>query len=175
VNYRPYVAEDFDQLYALEERCFEPPFRFSRRMMRALLRHPNSAAWVAEENGKMVGFAIVEWTERGSDSTAYIQTIEVSPDARRHGVGEELLNWIECTAAGAGANSIWLHVETENAGAIRLYEAQGYRCQGRKENFYPLGQAALVFAKKLELTSVTSPSATARTDLASAAKNSTAN
>ncbi len=40
---------------------------------------------------------------------------------------------------------IWLHVEAANASAIRLYEAHDYRCEGRKENYYPLGQAALIY------------------------------
>jgi ribosomal protein S18 acetylase RimI-like enzyme len=150
VIYRPYNPEDFDQLYALEELCFEPLFRFSRRTMREFMGHPRAATWVAEENGRMAGFAIVQWSERRGQSRAYIQTIEVAPEDRRRGVGEELLNWIECTASGAGATSIWLHVEVENAGAIRLYEAQGYHCQGRKENFYPQGQAALIYMKKLD-------------------------
>jgi ribosomal-protein-alanine N-acetyltransferase len=150
VIYRPYNPEDFDQLYALEEVCFEPPFRFSRRAMRAFVQHPDSATWVAEENGRMAGFAIVEWSVRKGECRAYVQTIEVAPEDRRRGVGEELLNWIECSASGAGASSIWLHVEAENAGAVRLYEAQGYRCQGRKENFYPLGQAALIYMKEID-------------------------
>ena len=114
----------------------------------------------------MAGFAIVEWSARKGESRAYIQTIEVAPEARRGGVGRELLNRIEGSAREAGVGSIWLHVEADNAGAIRLYEAHGYRCQGRKENFYPLGQAALVYMKELELASL------ARS-VASASANST--
>ncbi len=162
--YRPYTSDDFDPLYALEEICFEPPFRFSRRTMRALVQRPHSAIWIAEESGQMAGFAIVEWTQRKNwtpgerlsplgrktEITAYIQTIEVAPEARRHGVGRELLNRIEGSAREAGAALMWLHVEAENRGAIRLYEAQGYSCQGRKENFYPQGLAGLIYQKRLD-------------------------
>ena len=28
MKYRPYKPEDFEALYALEEACFQPPFRF---------------------------------------------------------------------------------------------------------------------------------------------------
>jgi ribosomal-protein-alanine N-acetyltransferase len=154
VIYRQFVSEDFDRLYALEVLCFRPPFRFSRRTMRAFVQHSDSATWIAEEAGLMAGFAIVEWGARKGESRAYIQTIEVAQDARRRGIGKGLLNRIEGSARDAGAGSIWLHVEAENASAIRLYEAQGYRCQGRKENFYPLGQAALVYMKELELASL---------------------
>lgn len=161
MNFRPYTAEDFEQLYALEVCCFKPPFRFGRRTMRALIQHPHSATWIAEENGQMAGFAIVEWAERKGESRAYIQTIEVAPDARRRGLGRELLDCVEDSVRNAGAGSIWLHVEAENAGAIRLYEAHGYRCQGRKENFYPLGHAALVYMKELELASLARSAASA--------------
>ncbi|HEY1208594.1 MAG TPA: N-acetyltransferase [Terracidiphilus sp.] len=148
--YRPYTPQDFDQLYALEERCFELPFRFSRRAMRLLVSLSNGATWIAEEDGKMAGFAIVEWNQEPGKVVAYIQTLEVSAEQRGCGVGRELLFQIEGSTRNAGAGMIWLHVETENTAAIRLYEAQGYRCEGRQENYYPLGRAAFIYKKRLK-------------------------
>ena len=148
--YRPYKPEDFDQLYALEKLCFEPPTRFSRRYMRQLVSRANAATWIAEEDGRLTGFAIVERVERKNGVTAYIQTIEVALETCGKGVGRELLTRIENSARLAGAAFIWLHVEETNAAAIRLYEAQGYRCESRQENYYPLGRAALIYGKRLE-------------------------
>jgi hypothetical protein len=34
--YRRYLPEDFNALYAIEEACFQQPFRFGRRYMRQL-------------------------------------------------------------------------------------------------------------------------------------------
>jgi ribosomal-protein-alanine N-acetyltransferase len=150
MQYRLYKPEDFDALYALEVVCFESPFGFSRRTMRALVQRLDSATWIAEEEGRMAGFAIVEWAQRKSGVTAYIQTIEVAPEARGRGVGGELLARIEDSAHEAGAQLIRLHVEAANAAAIRLYEARGYRCEGRRENFYPEGRAALIYQKLLD-------------------------
>lgn len=147
--YRPYISHDFDALYALEEVCFQPPDRFSRRTMRLLVQRPHAATWIAEEDEKMAGFAVIEWAERRSGITAYVQTIEVAPEGRGRGVGRELLCCIESAAGIAGAVSVWLHVDATNLGAIRLYEAQGYSCEGRRENYYPLGRAALVYRKLL--------------------------
>lgn len=149
--YRPFAPEDFDLLYALEEACFEPPNRFSRRMMRQLVNRVNAATWIAEEAGQMAGFAIVEWNQEPDEVIAYIQTIEVAQEYRGCGVGRELLRHIEGSARDAGACRIWLHVEAANAGAIRLYEVHGYLCEGRKENYYPLGQAALIYGKRLNV------------------------
>jgi ribosomal protein S18 acetylase RimI-like enzyme len=189
---RLYTPQDFAALYAIEERCFEPLFRFGRRTMRQFVSRSNAATWLAEEDGELKGFAMVEWTEHklrlcgggpspqgyksgvpGSEPlpqgfkggvpgdgsslpgcksrvTAYIQTIEVAPEARGRGVGRALLGPIENSALAAGAVRIRLHVDAENAGAIRLYEAQGYRCQGRQENYYPLSRAALIYLKRLD-------------------------
>ena len=68
VLYRPYMPDDFAALYAIEERCFQPPLRYSRSYMRQLLKNPDSCAWIAEEAGIMSGFAIVEWTRESQGS-----------------------------------------------------------------------------------------------------------
>jgi ribosomal protein S18 acetylase RimI-like enzyme len=151
VHYRLYQTDDFPQLYALEELCFPPPDRFSRRYLRSLVSRDHAATWVAEENARLTGFAIAVWAQRKSEITAYIQTLEVAPAARRSGVGRELLQRIEASARAAGATLIWLHVEATNAAAIHLYEARGYCCQGRRENYYPEGRAALIYVKPLSL------------------------
>ena len=147
--YRPYRPEDFAALYAIEEACFQPPLRFSRIYMRRLTGSADAATWIAEEEGgAMAGFAIVEWSGEAVVS-AYIQTIEVAPAKRRLGVGAELMRRVEQSAQKAGAKAIWLHVDAENAGAIRLYEAHGYRREGKEANYYPRGREALIYAKSL--------------------------
>jgi ribosomal protein S18 acetylase RimI-like enzyme len=149
--YRAYRPEDFDALYAIEEACFQPPLRFDRAYMRRLVSSSDAATWIAEaEAGQMAGFAIVEWSEEAGACVAYIQTIEVAPEKRRLGVGAELMRRVEQSAQSAGAAAIWLHVDAENANAIRLYEACGYRRKGREANYYPRGRAALIYAKPLE-------------------------
>jgi len=148
--YRLYTLEDFAPLYAIEEVCFQPPFRFGRRYMRKLVESRTAATWIAEEDRRMAGFAIVEWAQEVGGVNAYIQTIEVVPEWRGQGVGGELLRRVESSARGARALWIWLHVDVGNAAAIRLYEANGYRNEGREEDFYSLGRAALIYGKPLE-------------------------
>jgi ribosomal protein S18 acetylase RimI-like enzyme len=149
LNYRLYTPDDFASLYAIEELCFEPPHRFSRAFMRRLVRAANAATWTAEDEGRMAGFAIVEWAEESGESIAYIQTIEVLPDQRGHGVGHELLRRLQDSAYSAGARTIWLHVDAENQAAIRLYQSNGYLCEGREDGYYGRGRAALIYAKSL--------------------------
>ena len=148
--YRLYHAGDFLSLYAIEEICFEPPFRFSRSTMRTLVSAAHSATWIAEEHVQMAGFAIVHWTREPDEITAYIQTIEVAPSQRNGGIARELLRRLEISATENGARAVWLHVAEENTLAIRLYESNGYLRQGREENFYAKDVHALIYLKVLE-------------------------
>jgi ribosomal-protein-alanine N-acetyltransferase len=148
--YRLYRPPDFVPLYAIEEACFQPPYRFERSYMRHLVSIPHAATWIAEQEGRMAGFAIAAWAQEIGGIVAYIETIEVAPDHRGCGVGGELLRRLEGSAQAVGAQTIWLHVDAENAVAIRLYGAHGYLCKGREENYYAPGFPALIYAKPLE-------------------------
>lgn len=150
--YRLYKPEDFAALYAIEEVCFRPPERFSRRYMRRLIEQSDSATWIAEDDGTMCGFALVEWTKQ-SEVVAYIQTLEVVPERRGQGVGGELLRRLEDSADAASASLIWLHVDAENMSAIRVYEVGGYLCQGRQDDYYGRNRAALIYSKRLGMES----------------------
>ncbi|MGA2048851.1 MAG: N-acetyltransferase [Terracidiphilus sp.] len=149
MRYRLYEPDDFDALYAIEEVCFQPPLRFGRGYMRQLIQQPDAATWIAENGGQMCGFGVVEWAREKAELAAYIQTLEVLPEARAKGVGGELLRRMEGSAWVACACSSWLHVDAENAGAIRVYERFGYRLVGKEEDYYGRGRAALIYEKPL--------------------------
>jgi ribosomal-protein-alanine N-acetyltransferase len=149
MQFRLYQDGDFPRLYAIEAVCFRPPLRFGRGMMRQLVDSAATATWIAEQDGAMLGFAIVEWTQEPDLVTAYIPTIEVLPDRRRRRLGTELLLRLEESAVEAGAGLIWLHVDVENDAAIRLYRASGYVKSGRQEHYYGRYRAAEVYVKEL--------------------------
>ena len=149
MEYRLYIPTDFPALYAVEELCFEPPFRFSRAYMRQLIQSADTATWVAPQDAELIGFSIVELSAGQNELTAYIQTLEVHPAFRGRGIGAELLVRAEESARAAGACSIALHVDTENVAAIHLYESRGYARQGREEHYYARHRAAFVYAKPL--------------------------
>jgi ribosomal-protein-alanine N-acetyltransferase len=149
MHYRLYQPPDFPRLYAIEELCFQPPLRFPRSYMRRVIENPASATWIAEEEGAMTGFAIVEWSGDPPDRFAYIQTLEVAPQHRRHGIARELLIRLEGSAQAAGASEIWLHVDAENTAAIQLYRARGYETQGGEEHYYARHRAAEIYSKPL--------------------------
>jgi [ribosomal protein S18]-alanine N-acetyltransferase len=151
MHYHLYRPDDFPQLYAIEQLCFQPPFRFPRRYMQQLVSSPGSATWIAEEDQQMAGFAIVEWSEKDGQIRAYIQTLEVAPTHRKLGIATQLLSHGETSAVAAGARDLWLHVAESNAAAIHLYEAHGYLPRGREEDYYAAGVHAAIYFKTFSL------------------------
>ena len=147
--FRLYQPGDFPQLYAIEEICFVPPLRFSRRYMQEIISRKSGATWIAEEDGVMAGFTVIDCIEEPEGTFAYIQTIEVAPAFRKRGVGAELLQRVDGFARSAGAILIWLHVDAQNDAAIRLYRTHGYQRQGRHEHYYARGRDAEIYVKAL--------------------------
>jgi [ribosomal protein S18]-alanine N-acetyltransferase len=149
MTYRLFDREDFDDLYAIEEVCFQTPQRFSRRYMRHLLASPDAATWIAEQDARMAGFAIVEWAQQVTGIVAYIATIEVLPQHRGRRIGADLLRRVEGSANAERAIEMWLHVDIENTAAIRLYERAGYRNSGRADHYYARNRPAAIYMKNL--------------------------
>lgn len=154
MNFRHYQAGDFEELYAIEMACFQPPLRFTKSYMRQILQHPNGAAWVAEDDGVLIGFGIVEWEQEEGELIAYIETLEVSSEFRRKGIGLKLLRLLEGSSLAAGASMIWLHVDSHNKDAKKLYFTSGYENKGAQQNYYGNRHDAEIYCKVLSASSI---------------------
>jgi [ribosomal protein S18]-alanine N-acetyltransferase len=149
VTLRGYRQEDLEAMWALDVVCFEPVFRFSKRAMRLFAETAGALVAVAESDGELVGFAIVQMEMGRDGSRGYVVTLDVAEAWRRRGLARRLMEELEAKAAAAGADGMELHVYVENDGALRLYEGMGYRRVGIAENFYARGMDAFVYAKGL--------------------------
>jgi ribosomal-protein-alanine N-acetyltransferase len=79
---------------------------------------------------------------------AYIQTMAVAPHMRRRGIGEALLGELLAEAARRGCPHVDLEVRADNAGAIRLYERNGFTPIGLRHGYYqPSGTDAVVMRR----------------------------
>ncbi|HXR96340.1 MAG TPA: ribosomal protein S18-alanine N-acetyltransferase [Terriglobales bacterium] len=67
---------------------------------------------------------------------AEIHDLQVEPSHRRHGIGTALIRRALGAACERGARWIYLEVRESNAGARRLYRAQGFTECGRREAYY---------------------------------------
>ena len=101
---------------------------------------------VASQDGKLVGFAIVEVP---APEKAHLAAISVSENARGHGVARELLKAAERMARQAGAPSIGLVTADSNLAALELFLRCGFERVGRVTRYYQRGQNAVRMEKTL--------------------------
>jgi len=88
---------------------------------------PGGFAVTAQE-----GFAL----GRAVAGEAELITIAVTPDRRRAGAGRALLARFEAEAIQRGAETAFLEVADDNAAALGLYRAAGWRETGRRKGYY---------------------------------------
>ncbi|TDW30442.1 GNAT family N-acetyltransferase [Cryobacterium psychrophilum] len=118
----------------------------SESNFRTYLEDPNRLVFVAEFEGRLLGYTVLVFGDPGdSDVQAVIRirpTVEVSKcyvRAGSHGGGlaSSLMAATLHAAGERGAVGAWLGVNELNARAIRFYEKQGFAEVGRKT--FPLG------------------------------------
>lgn len=143
-------AEDFAELYALDQACFAPGISWSKAELRYFLKYPKNFALVAEaEAGEIAGFAIAGTLRRQGALLGRLITIDIRPEMRRQGVGGALLGAAEERLRAAGATALVLEVAVDNESAQAFYERHGFQRTGRIRGYY-LGRIdALTMEKAL--------------------------
>ena len=149
IRLRGYERADLDAIFHLDELCFEKPFRFTKRDMRRFAEARNAQVLIAHVGAELAAFSIVHREQVGGEPAGYLLTLDVSPAFRRRRLAELLLRRSEEETRAARCQAMSLHVFTENAAAIALYEKRGYTRLGLVERFYGAGLHAWVFRKPL--------------------------
>src|SRR5579875_2907581 len=96
VRLRGYQPVDLDQLFALDELCFEPVFRFSRSTIRRFAEARRARLIIAEADEHIVGFCIAHLEQAPGGCEGYIVTLDVHPGWRRQGMARLLM--LNCEA-----------------------------------------------------------------------------
>jgi len=134
---RPATLDDIPSLIGVERQCScashwsEEQYReaFALRVNRLIL----VAMRVSSGNGfEVAGFLVArhlapEWE---------LENIAVAPEARRSGLGMQLLNALLTRARETNSQSVFLEVRESNAAARALYEKVGFRQTGRRKAYY---------------------------------------
>lgn len=139
-------GQDLDALVAIENAAFDID-RISRRSFRYLLTRANAQTRVYEEDGRLLGYVMVLF--HTGTSLARMYSLAVHPDARGRGLGRALTVSAEQLALAQGCISLRLEVRRDNASAITLYEALGYRLFGSLKDYYEDHMEALRYEKRL--------------------------
>ncbi len=106
--------------------------RIERRRAELANLPPEARWWVAEQDGKIVGFAITG-PSRDADmppKTGEVELIYLLPEAAGKGVGRALFAHAVADLRERGYERAMLWVLESNARARRFYEAAGWRADG---------------------------------------------
>ena len=119
-----------EQIAELEQRCFSDPW--SARSIESELNNRLSL-WLVALDGDTVAGYIGSQTVLGE---ADMMNIAVSPEYRRRGVAQSLVQALEQHLRAKGAYRLTLEVRVSNAPAIALYEKLGFQQVGKRPNYY---------------------------------------
>jgi ribosomal-protein-alanine acetyltransferase len=87
---------------------------------------------VAGSIGRLCGFAVASVVGEESE----LESIAVSADCQRQGVGRQLLAALAAAARKAGACAMLLEVRASNAPALGFYQSLGWSECGRRPRYY---------------------------------------
>jgi ribosomal-protein-alanine N-acetyltransferase len=166
-NLRDFRQPDFETLWRIDQQCFAPGISYSRVDLATYVRRPRAFAIVAESyaddkagalgpganekssagaSGSIVGFIVAEG---GGGSSGHIITIDVLPQARRTGVGSQLLQGAEERLRSARCPSVILETAVDNRAALAFYKTHEYNVVRTIPRYYSDGVDALVLKKDL--------------------------
>lgn len=143
-KFRAAAAADIGALSDLENSLFLTD-RISRSSFRRLVVSPSAVLIVAAFDAAIAGYALVLFRARSRIARLY--SLAVAPDFR--GLGRDLLEKAEASAAARGCHALRLEVREDNRRAINLYERSGYHRFGERPDYYADGATALRFEKDL--------------------------
>lgn len=116
-------------LAALHRACFSAPPPWSDADFAGLLAQPGTFL-LGGETGFVLG--------RVAADEAELLTLAVAPEARRRGIGRDLLSGFETEAAKRGARAGFLEVAEANVAARALYEGAGWQQAGKRRGYIAL-------------------------------------
>lgn len=135
---------DVPAIAELERQCFTDPW--SENSIASEVDNPLSYWLVAEDDGRIAGYV-------GSQSvldTADMMNLAVSPDYRRQGIGQALVNALADHLRQKNVIALLLEVRVSNEPAIALYQKLGFVQVGRRPRYYHNPREdALILRKEL--------------------------
>jgi len=134
-----------DEVHAIECQVFPDPWP-RRSFAEELAKSPPPYARVARRNGRVVGY-LFAWFVLDE---VHLGNLAVHPDYRRQGVGRALLQGLMERSRRRGASFITLEVRAQNAAAIALYSAYGFRQVAVRKGYYAGREDALIMERELE-------------------------
>jgi ribosomal-protein-alanine N-acetyltransferase len=155
---REYHPADLPRLSEIDQECFPPGISYAREELNAYIRRPGAMTLVAENAEgagtelssatapPICGFLVAQKVKRG---LGHIITIDVLPQARRLGLGSQLMAEAERRLHAAGSQTVLLEVAVNNLSAIQFYKRHGYFVLKTIPRYYKGELDALLMMKRL--------------------------
>jgi ribosomal-protein-alanine N-acetyltransferase len=122
--------EHLDAIEVIERRSYPTPW--SRSMFAGELAKPASICLGAFDGEQLVGYMIIS---RYVDAW-HVMNVAVDPAHRRRGIATMLLDRLFESTDDGTRRGYTLEVRVSNEGAIKLYEASGFRARGVRRGYY---------------------------------------
>lgn len=125
---------------AIHAASFTHPRPWSAAEITALLDSRFCFA-ITQDRGFLIGRCIA--------GEAELLTMAVAPDARRGGLGAELVAGFLHESGARGATQAFLEVASDNPTAQRIYARAGFAVTGRRRGYYAPGIDAVLMGRDL--------------------------
>ena len=145
LTYRAMTTADLDAVAEAERRCH--PFPWTRGNFADSLT-AGHGAWLALEDGRMAGYAVMMQVL----DEVHLLNITVLPELQRSGRGSALLLQLFDLARHQAATRMLLEVRPGNVSGQGLYQRHGFVEIGRRRDYYPAPDGredAIVMARDL--------------------------
>ena len=106
---------------------------------------------VAFTGKRATGYAMIERIQGKATSprVSELLAIAVEPSARKHGVGDRLMNEIIKKSKELLVERLILHTAVDNLPSQAFFRKHGFTPAGVKKEFYPEGQSAVMMRKDI--------------------------
>lgn len=138
IRIQPAESCDVPDLEELERIALSPGWTASQLLDG--LAEDSSLYLAARSEDRLIGYVAFRWVV----DEAELLRLAVLPDYRRRGVASRLLHEAENQLTRRGVRQCYLEVRADNLGATSFYRRRGWIESGRRRQYYPDGDDALV-------------------------------
>ena len=140
ITIRKAGINDVDGIMSVERTGISHPW--DKASIEATVKDDNKVCVVECEGEKIVGYIYASFVL----DEAEIGNICVLPELRGQGVGRKLMEELLNILRSVEVTRVFLEVESDNEGAIALYEKCGFVRYNERKDYYGKGRDALLYS-----------------------------
>src|SRR5437899_2350675 len=137
---RQAISSDFPTLLSIDEASFPPGIAYDSSELSYFMKREGAETLVAEIDGKIIGFLLMEVRRRKKSAT--VITLDIVLERRRQGCASELFTASEEILRHRTIQRYELQVDVGNSGAIAFYQKHGFETVCSLKRYYPNGHDA---------------------------------